>query len=174
MKSISPETLGTLLKHPSDALFLDVRATSEFNREHAIGAVSLPLHRINAQAVRALSKSEATTVYVLCQRGYLARLAVERLQSEGFHNAVHVEGGTDAWINAKLPHERHKPVQRMSNRAALLIEILAIAAAFLLGITVHIGFFFALLGVAIGFGAFHDWSLGKWLTSSRLEAGASS
>jgi rhodanese-related sulfurtransferase len=157
MKSISPQTFLSAQLHHSDVLLIDVRSDAEYQREHAVGSQSLPLNRVTANAVRRLQRTDTEMVYVLCERGYRARLAIERLAAEGFDDAVLVEGGTDAWIEAGLPSVRGPREKLGLQRGLIATEALLVLLGGVLGFTLHIGFLFALAGLGIGLGAVHDW-----------------
>lgn len=162
MNSISAQTLGSLSQHESHIILVDVRSPAEYEREHAAGAHSLPLIEIDAGKVRNLIRSSEDRVYVLCERGYRARLAIQKLEGDGFEGAVHVEGGTDAWATAGLPLIRGPRTARLSNRSALAIEFVLVALAAVLGSNVHVAFLLMFLGLATGFAAFHEWRLKGW------------
>ncbi|MDB6117273.1 MAG: ygaP 1, partial [Verrucomicrobiaceae bacterium] len=74
----------------------------EFSEVHVAQARSLPLDTLNPDTLGA--KNEP--VYILCRSGARANKAAEQLSNSGYENAVVVEGGTLAWIDAGLPVER--------------------------------------------------------------------
>ena len=46
-------------------------------------------------------------IYVICKSGGRSAQAAEYLeQARGLDNVVNVEGGTTAWVEADLPHQR--------------------------------------------------------------------
>lgn len=69
---------------------LDVRRKSEYESEHVVDALNLPLDLINED----LEKIEADrTYYVHCAGGYRSMTFISILQARGYHNLVNVEGG---------------------------------------------------------------------------------
>jgi rhodanese-related sulfurtransferase len=69
-------------------------------RRHAKGATNIPLDRLDPSS---LAYCNGNTVYFICKSGIRAQKAMEKLAESGFSNMVQVEGGTDAWIDARLP-----------------------------------------------------------------------
>jgi rhodanese-related sulfurtransferase len=102
VESISPAHLCLLLAAANPPELIDVRTPPEFANAHVPGAVLIPLQGLNAADY--LQRHRAgTPIYVLCQSGSRARNAIERFRSRGCDDAVLVEGGTQAWIDAGLP-----------------------------------------------------------------------
>ena len=79
---------------------IDVREVHEFAQVHAVGAVNVPLGDI----ITANIPAGPEPVYVICRSGARSARAVEMLAVRGV-DAVNVEGGTDAWLQAGLPAE---------------------------------------------------------------------
>ncbi len=80
---------------PDDAVLLDVREDDEFAAGHAPGAVHVPLGDLPAR-VGELGRHGDRPVHVLCRSGGRAATAAQWLTDHG-HDAVVVEGGTQAW-----------------------------------------------------------------------------
>ncbi len=136
MNTISAQALHEHLNHYPDSIVLDVRSPAEHAREHLAGSRLLPLSQIRAAAVLAIPRPVNQPVFLLCRSGSRARLALERLETEGFGCAVIVEGGTEAWTKAGLP------LNRGANRVISLERQVRIAA----GIVVLLG---VLLAIAV-------------------------
>jgi rhodanese-related sulfurtransferase len=83
---------------PQGAVLLDVREDDEFAAGHAPGALHVPLGEVPARAGE-LPEDE---VFVLCRAGGRATRAAQWLQANGY-DAVVVEGGTGAWVEAGRP-----------------------------------------------------------------------
>ena len=167
MNSISPQTLALLLQQEPGQILIDVRSEEEHQRVHVAGTHLQPLSQITANSVKALLPAGEPDVYVFCERGYRARLAIEKLDHEGFKNAILVEGGTLAWINAGLPVERGANAKSRPTKTLIIIEVLLVLLALILGYRVHPGFLFALSGIALAVGVIHDWRLPSFWTSKR-------
>lgn len=74
----------------------DVRQPDEYEEAHAPGARLVPL----AEVPERLDEFPTDrTVYVICRSGGRSAKAVEHLRANGV-DAVNVEGGTLAWIEA--------------------------------------------------------------------------
>ena len=92
---------------------LDVRREAEFQAGHIAGADWHPLDRFKA-ALTEIPKDTAVAVH--CKGGYRSLIACSLLQRAGYHNVVDVDGGLDAWAEAKLPSESQKSVAEVSSK----------------------------------------------------------
>ncbi|MDN5863759.1 MAG: rhodanese-like domain-containing protein [Gammaproteobacteria bacterium] len=99
--TISAETLHERIKGGENAVIIDVREVDEYRSVHAVGAVLLPLARVDADSVNQYV-SEGATAYFICHSGRRATEACERVLAD-FPDAIVVEGGTLAWAQAGLP-----------------------------------------------------------------------
>lgn len=103
MKTISPVELQKILAAQPSSPVIDVRTPVEFAEVHVPQARSVPLDELKPGSLQ-LPKGQP--VYLLCRSGQRATKAAEKLAKEGFSQPVVVEGGTLAWIEAKLPVTR--------------------------------------------------------------------
>jgi hydroxyacylglutathione hydrolase len=71
---------------------LDVRKQSEFESQHVIGAINLPLDFIYRN-LEGLDKKKR--YYIHCAGGYRSVIAASILENNGFKNLVNVDGGLD-------------------------------------------------------------------------------
>jgi rhodanese-related sulfurtransferase len=71
-------------------LIVDVRKKSEYNSEHIMNAVNLPLDFIN-DAMASIDTNK--TYYVHCAAGYRSMVFVSILRSRGYRNLINVSGG---------------------------------------------------------------------------------
>ena len=71
----------------------DVRKKSEFDSEHVVGAVNVPLNVIS-QHLAEFPKDKAFVLH--CQAGYRSMIAASILKQRGWDNFVDVEGGFQA------------------------------------------------------------------------------
>lgn len=94
MNNITVEQLASL---PAPQL-IDVREPDEFAAGHAVGAINVPLGGLASARL----PDESATVYVICQSGARSQRGVQALEARGL-DAVNVEGGTSAWLAARLP-----------------------------------------------------------------------
>ncbi|HRE51025.1 MAG TPA: MBL fold metallo-hydrolase [Flavitalea sp.] len=87
--SITPEALAEMTKE-NDLQILDVRRKSEYDSEHALGAVNAPLDLINDNTGN-IGKDE--TYYVHCEGGYRSVIFNSILRARGYNNLIDVSGG---------------------------------------------------------------------------------
>ena len=107
MKTISPTHLQQALGSDTGLSLLDVRTPVEFAEVHVPRARNIPLDRFDPKSLLASGQvTKDQPVYLLCRTGGRASKAAEKLVKDGFENAVVVEGGTLAWIEAGLPVNR--------------------------------------------------------------------
>ena len=96
---ISPQQLeekyGT-----EDFLLVDVRRKSEYDTEHVIGAVNMPLHLLNGYLAE-LPKEKLFVVH--CAGGYRSIIAGALLKQRGWDNFVDVTGGFKEIAKTSIP-----------------------------------------------------------------------
>ena len=103
MKTIQPIHLQQLLDSHTGLNVIDVRTPVEFAEVHVPQARNEPLDQFDpATLLTSNQLSKEQPVYLLCRSGARATKAAEKLVKEGLNNAVVVEGGTLAWIDAGL------------------------------------------------------------------------
>ncbi|AWB84670.1 rhodanese-like domain-containing protein [Corynebacterium liangguodongii] len=94
----------TVTDVPSGAQLIDVREPDEFTEVRATGAVNLPLSEFASLTGRIDPDKD---IYLICRSGGRSAQAAEYLeQSLGWDGVINVDGGTTAWVEADLPHER--------------------------------------------------------------------
>ena len=124
---------------------IDVRTPVEFREVHVEGARNVPLDRLDAVAlIKARNGSEP--LYVICRSGSRGQQACEKLFQAGFADAVNVEGGTLACVEAGLPVVRGKKavsLERQVRIAAGAVVLLGAALSFVhpafLGLSAFVG-----------------------------------
>jgi len=87
--SVSAEHLADML-YNEQVNIIDVRKASEFESEHIIEAINMPLDFIN-NYMSAIDKN--ITYYVHCAAGYRSMLFTSILRSRGYDNLIDVKGG---------------------------------------------------------------------------------
>lgn len=87
---ISPEELEKRVEAGQNPLIIDVRKKSEFDSEHVINAVNIPLNEIN-QHLAAFPKNKAFVLH--CAGGYRSMIASSILKQRGWDNFEDVIGG---------------------------------------------------------------------------------
>jgi rhodanese-related sulfurtransferase len=83
------------------ALLLDVREPDEYAAVHAVNAKLIPLGEVGAR-LKEIEAYKDKPVAVICRSGRRSAQAVGILKEAGFTQAVNVEGGTTAWVQAGL------------------------------------------------------------------------
>jgi rhodanese-related sulfurtransferase len=80
-------------------LVFDVRKKSEYDSEHIIGAINVPLNEINQH----LAQFPKDRTFVLhCAGGYRSMIAAAILKQRGWKNLVDVVGGFDEMKNTSV------------------------------------------------------------------------
>lgn len=93
IESITADTLADRLEEHPAAFLLDVRKNSEFESEHVLGSVNIPLDDIN-ESMNFIDKE--TMYYVSCAGGYRSMIFISILKARGYQNLVNVKGGFKA------------------------------------------------------------------------------
>ena len=86
----------------NNALVLDVRNEAEFASGHIVDAKHIPLDAL-AERLKELKKYQDKPILVNCQRGMRSAKACEILRKAEFKQVRNLQGGLDAWQEAKLP-----------------------------------------------------------------------
>src|SRR3989344_4726109 len=89
---------------PQDYLFVDVRPTAAYVKEHAVGSISIPLPQLY-DARYQLPKHDKTIV-LICGDAKAAGVAFGYLGHYGFLNTVRIAWGLNAWKAEQLPTEK--------------------------------------------------------------------
>jgi len=160
MKTIAPSELDTLLRAQPGLPLLDVRTPVEYAQDHVPQARNIPLDTLAPQALfegGALPKGQP--IYILCQTGGRAAKAAEKFTREGFDQAVVVEGGTKAWIEAGLPVDRGAVKVISLERQVRIGAGSMVLLGVLLGWFVHPYFIglSAFVGAGLIFAGISDW-----------------
>ncbi len=86
----------------SNALVLDVRDAAEFEAGHIADAVHIPVANLE-ERLGELKKYKNKAILVSCQRGARAAKACDILRKAEFTQVHNLQGGLNAWVEAKLP-----------------------------------------------------------------------
>lgn len=93
---------AVLLINRSNALVLDVRDEAEYAAGHITDARNIPLSALDSR-IQELNKFKDKPILVNCQAGMRSGKAVNILQKHGFSKVYNLQGGLNAWQQAKLP-----------------------------------------------------------------------
>jgi len=99
--NVSP-TDAVLLINRENALVLDVRNADEFTAGHITDARNIPLAELESR-LGELFKFKDKALLVNCQGGVRSTSACAVLKKGGFNKVYNLEGGLNAWVQAKLP-----------------------------------------------------------------------
>lgn len=95
-------TQAVMLMSRSKPLILDVRDAAEFATGHIQGAKNIPIAEL-AGRIKEIEKFKDKPVLVHCQKGMRAKGACSILKAQQFSQLNNLQGGLDAWVEAKLP-----------------------------------------------------------------------
>lgn len=95
-------TEAVALINRSNALVLDVRSEAEFAGGHIVDAKHISLDTL-AERLNQIKKYQDKPILVNCQRGMRSAKACEILRKAEFKQVHNLQGGLDAWLEAKLP-----------------------------------------------------------------------
>lgn len=86
--------------YSKEPLIIDVRKKSEFDSEHVLNAVNIPLNELNLRFTE-LPKNQAFILH--CAGGYRSMIAASILKSRGFEDFKDVEGGMTEILKTTIP-----------------------------------------------------------------------
>jgi rhodanese-related sulfurtransferase len=89
--------------NPDDYLLVDVRSPSIYTSAHAEGAINIPIENLYDDK-DSLPRS-GKKIALICTTGRLAAIGYGYLESQGFTNLIHIEGGMVNWVVEGLPVE---------------------------------------------------------------------
>lgn len=103
----------------NEALLVDVRETSEFDKEHIPGALLLPLSAFDPELFPTIRDKK---VVLHCAVGKRSESAGKMLINEGFTDIIHMTGGIEEWKKAGFETEipYHPPVEVKSPKPEFL------------------------------------------------------
>ena len=135
---------------------IDVRTPAEFKSAHVVGATLHPLDQLDAAAF-CRNAGIDQPVYILCQSGKRASMAAEQLTSAGHTQAIVVEGGTLAAIDAGLDIAYGKGVISIERQVRIAAGLLVLGGT-LAGVFVHPGFLIVpgFVGTGLAFAGITD------------------
>lgn len=150
--SITISQLRTGLSRRSQ--LIDVRSASEFAARHIPGAVNIPMDQIEA---RLSDLSAEDPIVLVCKSGTRARMTAELLVPCQRETSV-LEGGTDAWIAARLPTVSTVKTRWSLERQVRLGAGLLVTMGVVLALTVnsHWIFLSAFVGLGLTFAGITD------------------
>ena len=129
--TITPAEVQARIAEGEVVDLIDVRTGPEFAAVHAVGATHVPLSQCDPTKVMETRRGKTgDPIYLICKSGGRSATAAAAFLSAGYPQVVSVAGGTDAWVRAGLPVERHP----LAPAAGLLVKatlVVLLAALFL-------------------------------------------
>jgi glyoxylase-like metal-dependent hydrolase (beta-lactamase superfamily II)/rhodanese-related sulfurtransferase len=86
--------------YSNEPLIIDVRKKSEYDSEHIVNAINIPLNELNARFIE-IPKNQAFILH--CAGGYRSMIAASILKSRGFEDFKDVEGGMTEILKTAIP-----------------------------------------------------------------------
>lgn len=104
MHEMDPKEFYTdFSSHPDAYVLVDVRSPDIYTSAHAKGAISIPVENLYEE--RHTLPRNGKKIALICTTGRLAAIGYGYLESQGFTNLVHIEGGMVNWVTEGLPVE---------------------------------------------------------------------
>lgn len=104
MREMDPKVFYTAFSaNPDKYLLIDVRSPSIYTSAHAKGAINIPIENLYDER-NSLPRS-GKQIALICTTGRLAAVGYGYLESQGFTNLIHIEGGMVNWVTEGLPVE---------------------------------------------------------------------
>jgi len=100
---ITQQQLETMYSNEKP-LIIDVRKKSEYESEHLIDAINVPLNEIN-QHLAQFPKDKSFVLH--CGSGYRSMIAASVLKQRGWEDFTDLEGGFDALEDSALPKSEY-------------------------------------------------------------------
>jgi rhodanese-related sulfurtransferase len=107
MKTIHPLDLDAKIQAHEPIEILDLRSRAQFEKRHLHGSHSLPFDEFDlASFIHCRELPLADPLYLVSQKGGLARLVGDAMKHRGFDNLIVVEGGLENWTLNGLAVDR--------------------------------------------------------------------
>ena len=136
IQTISASELANIIA--AGGSVVDVRTRAEFDSAHVVGAQLQPLDQLDAVAYCRHSGTDRP-LYILCQSGHRAGIAARQLTAAGHTQAIVVEGGTLAAIEAGLDIAYGKSTLSLERQVRIAAGLLVLCGT-LAGAWIHPAF----------------------------------
>lgn len=100
-KEVKPAEVVQLINR-DDAVLLDVRDNSDFEKGHILNAHHIPFGLVE-ERLHELEKFKTSPLVVYCETGQQSARAGAILQKQGFASVYKLSGGLSAWKSANFP-----------------------------------------------------------------------
>jgi len=105
VKGMNPAEATRLINH-ENALLVDIRRKSEYDKGHILGARHFPAAEIDEQIDKLHKQAGDRPVILCCANGMESQRVGRRLQQAGFERVYLIKGGIPGWQQANLPLTR--------------------------------------------------------------------
>jgi rhodanese-related sulfurtransferase len=99
MNRVTPQ-LATQLVNKENAVIIDIRDASAFNKGHIAQAVNIPASELASKNLTAYLE---TPVILVCNTGTTVTTITDKLKQHGLTKLYFLQGGIAAWQAANLP-----------------------------------------------------------------------
>ena len=106
VKMLLPSDVTRLI-NKEDAVVIDIRNESDFEKGHIINAMNIPVAELPNKLAK-LKAHKQKDIIVNCANGSVAPKEARKLLNEGFEKVSCLKGGLLAWQNASLPLTKGK------------------------------------------------------------------
>ena len=137
---MSPANFSELCKEGKKIDLIDVRTPVEYREVHVDIARNVPLEQLDpVTLMQSRNGAVNEPLYFICRSGSRGQQACEKFLEAGFSNAVNIEGGTMACVDAGLPVVRGKKAISLERQVRIAAGSLVMLGA-ILGWWVHPAF----------------------------------
>jgi glyoxylase-like metal-dependent hydrolase (beta-lactamase superfamily II)/rhodanese-related sulfurtransferase len=98
---VTPGDLSAEMRTPDAPLIVDVREPREWEELRIGTVINIPLEQLPVPSNTLDRRDRIVTV---CNSAYRSSMAIGLLERRGYHRVANLKGGTDAWIDARLPY----------------------------------------------------------------------
>lgn len=118
-----------------ESVIIDVREKDEFDAEHVLGSIHLPLSNFTKQAPGILSQLKGKQIIILCRSGKRAQVAADQIKALGFDlNSKVYQGGILEWKSqgrqTQTTKKGHRPLMQQVQIVAGSLVLLSVLATF--------------------------------------------
>ena len=102
IKALGTAEVTRLMNH-EDALLVDLRSKTDFDKGHIMGAENIPSATLSEQTDKLKQRAGDKPVILYCGNGMESQRSGRQLQQAGLENLYLLKGGFPAWREANLP-----------------------------------------------------------------------
>lgn len=100
-KSLTPQRAISLV-NKEEGVFVDLRDHGEYSKGHIVGAINIPLAKLDERASE-LQKFQEKPVVLVCKMGQHSGAAGKKLGAQGYSQVYRMSGGMMEWTSSQLP-----------------------------------------------------------------------